>query len=216
MSKIDTVLFDFDGTLMDTSEVIINSWQHTFMTIKGEERDASEIIPTMGEPLKVSMERFFPDIPVDESIRIYRSYHYNNFGDMISVFPGMHDLLEYLHENNYKTAIVTSRLLGTTMQGIEAYGLEKYIDLVITADDVTMHKPHPEPIEVALKKLNKIPEQAIMIGDTMYDILCARNAGVKSVLVGWALAVGEEARRGPDAPDFIINDPKEIIDILVG
>lgn len=214
MRKVDTVLFDFDGTVMDTTEVIVNSWQHTFKVIEGRERPLTEIYPTFGEPLPITMEKFFPEHPVEESINIYRSYHYDNFGELIKVFPGMEQLLIDLQNDGYNLALVTSRLLGTTMQGLDAYDLKKYFDTVLTCEDTDKHKPDPAPINITLDRLGKKPDNAIMIGDTMFDILCAKNAGVKSVLVDWAVAVNEEERTGANAPDFIIKDPLEVIDIL--
>lgn len=214
MRRVDTVLFDFDGTVMDTTEVIVNSWQHTFKTLEGKERPLEEIYPTFGEPLPTTMEKFFPDHPVEESIKIYRSYHYDNFGKLISVFPGMEEVMIDLKKEGYIMALVTSRLLGTTMQGLEAYDLKKYFDVVLTCEDTTKHKPDPAPINITLDKLGKSPDNAIMIGDTMFDILCAKNAGVKSVLVDWAVAVGEDDRKGDNGPDYIIKDAMEIKDIL--
>lgn len=209
--KKDTVLFDFDGTLMDTSELIINSWQHTFRTLEGVERSEKEIIATMGEPLAITMKKKFPNVPVEESISIYRGYHYDNFTDMISIFPGIKKLLEELKLKRYTLGVVTSRLLGTTKQGMREFGLDTYFDAVVTAEDVTEHKPHPQPIEIALKRLNKGVKQSIMVGDTMYDILSAKNAGVVSVLVGWSLAVSERDR---NVPDYIIDEPNDIWEVL--
>lgn len=214
MRKVDTVLFDFDGTVMDTTEVIVNSWQHTFKVLEGKERPLTDIYPTFGEPLDITMAKFFPDHPVADSVNIYRSYHMDNFGDMIRVFPGMEELLAKLQKEDYTLALVTSRLKRTTDQGLKAYDLDQYFEYVLTCDDTDKHKPDPAPVNITLDKLNKKPENAIMIGDTMFDILCARNAGVKSVLVDWAVAVTDEQRQGADAPDFIIKDPMEIMDIL--
>lgn len=216
MDKINTILFDFDGTLMDTNEVIINSWQHTFRTLDGKERPVDEITRTFGEPLKITMEKMFPDVPVDKAIEIYRSYHYDNFGEMISLFPGMRNLLDSLTKDGYTLALVTSRLKGTTQQGMESHDLEKYFQAVITCEDTDKHKPDPAPILVTLERLDKKPEEAIMIGDSMFDILCAKNAGVRSVLVGWALAVTDEEKTGENGPDFMIDNAMELMDILKG
>lgn len=214
MGKIDTVLFDFDGTVMDTNNVIINSWQHTFRTLENREEETENIIKTFGEPLEVTMKNFFPEVPVEQSIAIYRSYHYDNFGKLITVFPGMKELIEVLDNRDYKLGIVTSRLKRTTMQGLEAYGLSPYFQAVVTADDTSAHKPDPEPVNIALEKLGALPESSIMLGDTMFDILCARNAGVKSVLVDWSVAVPEEERQGADRPDYIIEKAEELLEIL--
>ncbi|MDR2132047.1 MAG: HAD-IA family hydrolase, partial [Clostridiales Family XIII bacterium] len=186
---INTILFDFDGTVMDTNRVIINSWQHTFRTLTGAERPVEEIVATFGEILQNTAARLFPDVPVEKTMEIYRSYHTANFGPMISVFPGIRELLEALKERGYAVAMVTSRLPSTTMEGLDKYGLSGYFDPVVTCDDCEKFKPDPEPALIALERLGKRPEEALMVGDTRNDILCARRAGVKSVLVGWSMAM---------------------------
>ena len=88
------------------------------------------------------------------------------------------------------------------------------MDCLVTCEDTDKHKPDPEPIRIALRKLGSEPAEAIMLGDTMYDILCARNAGVRSVLVGWQMALSEEEIKGPNGPDYIIKKPDDLFDIL--
>ena len=214
MFKINTVLFDFDGTVMDTNGVIIDSWQHTFRTIEGKERPVEEIIRTLGEPLDVTMARLYPRMDVSEAVSIYRSYHHDNFGERIKLFPGMKDLIASLKEKGYKLGLVTSRLTASTMQGLEKYDIKEYFDAVVTCSDTEKHKPDPEPLNIALEKLGSKPEESIMLGDTMLDILCARNAGVISVLVGWSLAVPESGRTGENAPDHIIETAEGLYGIL--
>lgn len=214
MGKINTILFDFDGTVMNTNDVIINSWQHTFQTLENRKEDVKKIIRTFGEPLAITMEKLFPEVPTHEAVDIYRSYHRDNFGDLITLFPGMKELLQELKERNYKTAMVTSRLRNTTRQGLEKYEIMDYFDAVVTADDTDKHKPDPTPINIALEMLDSAPEGSIMLGDTMFDILCAKNAGVKSVLVGWAMAVTDEDKAGPDKPNYIIEKAEDLLKII--
>lgn len=214
MKQISTVLFDFDGTVMDTREVILQSWQHTFRTLEGKEHDPAEIYRTFGEPLEYTMRNLFPHVDAREAVDIYRSYHKNNFGELIRVFPGISELLERLKADEYQIGLVTSRLRNTTVEGLEAYGLLRYFDELVTCDDTAKHKPDPEPILAALRKLNSKPEQAVMVGDTMFDIGCARNAGVMSVLVNWSVSVSEEEKTGPDGPDFVIDKAADLLKIL--
>ncbi|MFR4021448.1 MAG: HAD-IA family hydrolase, partial [Clostridia bacterium] len=169
---------------------------------------------TFGEPLEVTMKKFFPDVPVDEAVEIYRSYHRDNFGDLITVFPGMKKLLRQVKERGEKTGLVTSRLAYTTQQGLEKYDLKDYFDVVVTAEDTKKHKPDPEPVNIALKKLHSLPGNSIMLGDTMFDILCAKNAGVTSVLVGWSLALKSGDDFGEDAPDHVIRKAAELLELL--
>jgi len=212
-SKITTVLFDFDGTLIDTNEVIIQSFQYTFMQVLGKEMPVEEIIKTFGEPLALTMSKML-DIPPEQAMEIYRSYHYKKFDELIRIFPGMLELVIELKQRGYKLAIVTSRLRNTTIQGLKKYNLESYFDYIVTADDTDKHKPDPAPIHIALEKLHAKPEEALMIGDSMFDILCAHNAGVKSVLVGWAIAVTEEDKTGPSRPTYIVEQADEILSLL--
>ncbi len=214
MKKTDTVLFDFDGTLMDTNDMILGSWQHTFRTLAGHEADEAMLVRTFGEPLGDTMKKFFPDVPAEKSLDIYRSYQKENFCDMIKLFPGMEELLEELKQKGYKLGLVTSRLYNTTMQGLEHFGIKDHFDAILTADDTPLHKPDPAPINLTLEKLGSEPEDSVMVGDTMFDILCARNAGVMSVLVSWSLALGDRTDFGEDAPDHIITSPKQIFDII--
>ncbi len=214
MAVKDTVLFDFDGTVMNTNRVIIESWQHTFRTIDGKEREESEITRTFGEPLAATMKKMFPHVPVEEALKIYRSYHYNYFDDLIEMFPGMKELLKETKDRGYKTGLVTSRLKKTTFQGLEKFDLVGYFDAIVTCDDTDAHKPDPEPVFITLDRLGSTPEKSIMLGDTMYDILCAKNAGVCSVMVGWAVAPTEEEIRGENGPDFVLEKPEDLFEII--
>lgn len=216
MKKINTVLFDFDGTIMDTNDVIMQSWQHTFRTVEGKERPEEGIIETFGEPLFITMEKLLPQIPVEEGVSIYREYHYSNFTDLIDVFPGIIDLLKELKSRGYKVGLVTSRLRQTTDIGLQKYEMEQYFDAIVTCDDTDKHKPDPEPIYIALDRLDSKAEESIMIGDSMFDILCAKNAGVKAGLVSWALAFSEEDKIGVNAPDYIIEKAEDLLNILEG
>lgn len=216
MANINTVLFDFDGTIMDTNSVILQSWQHTFRTVEGRERPEEDIICTFGEPLYITMEKLLPQIEVEEGVQIYRSFHYDNFTELISIFPGILELLAELKSRGVKTGIVTSRLRHTTEIGLRKYDLEQYFDAIITCDDTDKHKPDPEPVNIALERLGAKPEETVMVGDSMFDILCAKNAGVKAALVSWALAVSEEDKYGENAPDYIIGEAKDLLNLLEG
>jgi pyrophosphatase PpaX len=216
MGKINTVLFDFDGTIMDTNEVILQSWQHTFRTIEGKERPQEQIIETFGEPLYITMAKVLPQISVEEGAQIYRSYHYDNFTELIEIFPGILELLEELKSRGYKTGIVTSRLRHTTDLGLEKYDMAKYFDIVITCDDTEKFKPDPEPVNIAMERLGSKPEETIMVGDSKYDILSAKSAGAKSALVSWAIAIADEDKTGENAPDYILETAGTLLDILEG
>lgn len=212
--KYTSILFDFDGTLANTNGLVIGSWKHAFRVLKGTEQSEEEIKKTFGEPLAVSMEKFFPDVPVEEAIATYRSYQKDVFENLIEPFDGMVELIKGLKAKGYKVAVTTSRMGASTMAGLRKFGLADIFDAIVTSDDTTKHKPDPEPVLITLEKLGAKPEEALMIGDSMFDIKCAHNAGVKAVLVGWAEAVSEEDMNGPDRPDFYIETAEELFDLV--
>ena len=213
MSKIKAILFDFDGTIIDTNQVIINSWQAVFQAMKGRDHDVEEIVSTFGEPLFITMERWFPG-RAEECIQIYRNFQKDIFFDMIKICPGMDDLIKKLKLAGYKNAIVTSRLTSSTMGTLEKYDLARYFDAFVTCDDTKKHKPDPEPVLIALEKLGISADEAIMIGDSKFDIECARNAGVKQVLVDWSITMKPEERTGRNAPTYLIEKAEDLFEIL--
>lgn len=212
-NNIKAVLFDFDGTIMDTNEVIINSWQHTFRNLTGKEADVNMLLGTFGEPLEISIDKMLPEFSRDDAMRIYREYQYCNFKGLISLFPGVVEVLRELKEKDIKTAIVTSRLRRTTMEGIEKFDLHDFFDTVVTMEDTKKHKPDAEPAFEALRRLDIEADRAIMVGDSKFDIMCARNAGVKSVLVDWSVAAQAESGIENKA-DFKIRSLKELLNFV--
>lgn len=211
---INTILFDFDGTLANTNGLIIESWQYVYRTLLGREAAESDIKATFGEPLAVSMEKAFPGTPVDEAIDIYRGHQKDIYEEMIEAFPGMTELVKGLKEKGFKVAVTTSRLRSSTMIGLRKFGLDGIMDAIVTCEDTDRHKPDPAPALITLEKLDAKPEESLMIGDSMFDIKCAHNAGMKAVLVGWAEAVTEEDLNGPDAPEYFIRTAEELFDLL--
>ena len=163
------------------------------------------------------MRDFFPNVPLEEGLEIYRGYQRDNYLPNIHLFPGIRELLDELMQRQVKMALVTSRLRRTTNQALEAFDLGKYFEYVVTADDVTRHKPDPQSVEIALEKIGGKAEHAIQIGDTKHDIQCAHNAGVPAVVVSWSQALAKELRDGfpPEyTPDVIIDRPSQILDLL--
>ena len=213
----DTILFDFDGTIMDTNDVIIQSWQHTYRTYRGEEGDEDVILGTFGETLEYTMKNLFPEVPLEEALLVYRTYQRENFLKDISLVPGIIELLDELKDRGCLMAMVTSRLRYTTDQALDAFDLNKYFQYVVTADEVTRAKPDPQCVEMALEKLGSSPQRSIMTGDTIHDILCAKNAGITSVLVDWSITLGGKRREdfpADEVPDHIITDPMQLLELL--
>ena len=179
------LVFDFDGTVINTNEVIIASWQATWEKFLGYRESREVIKDTFGETLKYTASVRFPEIPAQEVIDYYREYQLAHCDELVFVFDGMEDMLKKLKDHGFKMAIATSRTKEGTLNYMNQFGIAEYFDAVVSMDDVTNHKPNPETCLVALEKLGGTAEEALMFGDTRFDIGCAINAGVDSVLVGW-------------------------------
>lgn len=213
--KKKAILWDFDGTLADTSEVIISSWQHTFKTFTGKEGDLDYIKSTFGEILYDSMVRTFPDCNTDEVIEEYRSHQRGIFKEKVSILDDTKELLRKAHEAGIKLAVVTSRMRPTTESGLSTFGVRDLFDEVIVVEDCKNHKPHPEPAMIALERMGVCPEDAIFVGDSKFDVLCAKNAGIESVIALWYMDEdGKDAFQGQERPDYFISEPLELLDLL--
>lgn len=211
--KVDTVLFDFDGTLVNTNQVIIESWQHIYKHYYGAEKPVDHIVKYFGEPLLPTIEREFPEVSSQEAMALYRRYQEENAERLVHVFPGIYDLLKDLKENQYEMAIVTSRTKSSTEQYLEMLNLKEFFSHMVTCDDTSIHKPNPEPIFCALEKLGKKAETAIMVGDGPFDMKCANNAGLPSVLVGWRIT-GDNHMIDDWRADFTIEKPEDLKGVL--
>lgn len=206
---VRAVLFDLDGTLIDTNELIIDSFKHTFKVLKDIEPERDQIISWFGEPLFKTMGKFFDD--VEEAISIYREYNLNHHDERISLYNNTKEMLISLRKRGYKLGIVTSKNKGTALKGLEFLGIRDYFDAIVTSDDVENHKPHREPVLKACGLLSIPPEEVIMVGDSMYDILSGRSAGSKTCGVLFSLMRDKLLE---SKADYYVNDLIEVLDIV--
>lgn len=209
---LDTVVFDFDGTLADTSELIINSFQTIYKKFFGEEKPIEYISQFFGEPLKVTLEREFPQ-PFEDVFNEYREYQSGRFNADVKLFNNAAEILQYLKSKNIKTAVVTSRMRESVIKALNYFNIDKYFDVVIAVNDTINHKPHPEPLLKAINLLGTSPDKTLFVGDSKFDMECANNAGAIPVLTGWH-AGAEELKNQYDIK-YVINDLYEISRIIV-
>jgi pyrophosphatase PpaX len=208
------VLYDLDGTLLDTNELIIRSFEHTYEKhLSGEYTREEHILPYMGEPLYAQMERFAPGRS-EELVKTYRAFNIDQHDALVTAFPQVIDVLRELHEAGVKQAIVTSKMRLTTEMGLALTGLSPYLDAVITVDDCEHHKPHPEPVQKAMALLGADPQSTLMVGDSPYDIGAGQAAGVATAGVKWSLR--GEAGLQSHAPDYLVEDMLELRQLILG
>ncbi|MEK3688217.1 pyrophosphatase PpaX [Paenibacillus sp. LMG 31459] len=209
---IECVLFDLDGTIVNTNELIISSFMHALKENNLPALTREEIIPHMGTTLQQQMSAFsgLQDTSVLELS--YRSYNYAHHDELIRSFPHVNETMEGLLSRGIKLGIVTTKIRPTTLKALEMFDLLKYMETIVTVNDVSQAKPHPEPVLTAVANLGVDPARTLMVGDSAVDIQSAKAAGVRVAAVAWSLK-GEEMLRKYN-PDYIIHDMKDLYTIV--
>ncbi len=206
-NKIDTVLFDLDGTLLNTKPLIDRSFIHTFMHFRPDYKLTDEELDSFfGPTLYQTFSRYSNDEEeIQEMIQYYRDYNVPNHDSMVNPFPGAKDTIKDLHKKGVKVGVVSSKKTDLVMHGLEIFGMLEYMDIVIGADEVKNHKPAPDGILLAKEKLNS--KNVLYVGDTKNDILAGKNANVKTCGV---LYIKNPSIMLEVSPDYVINKLSEI------
>ncbi|MGM0841619.1 MAG: pyrophosphatase PpaX [Bacillota bacterium] len=211
MSRITTILFDLDGTLINTNDLIISSFLHTLNHYYPGQYEEKDVHRFMGPPLEESFGGLDPD-RMEEMCTHYRAYNHEHHDTLVTEFEGVYETVQALYENGYKLAIVSTKVRDVVIKGLDLMNLRPFFEVIITLDEVDNAKPHPEPIEKALVALGSSPGEAIMIGDNHHDILAGKNAGVLSAGVAWS-AKGREHLAHYE-PDFMLDNMKDLLKIV--
>ena len=210
------IIWDFDGTLANTNEIIIASWQASLTHFLGHELPVREIEATFGETLMDTIPKFIPGVEVSEVIDYYRDFqdsHHDVYN--VRLFDGVRELIEELRSRGCLIGIGTSRTAYSLNNYIRELGVGDLIDEIVTMEDVKNHKPHPETVTALLEKFGAEPADAIMIGDTKFDIGCANAAGVDSVLVGWSHYIDMDALVAEGyTPTYLVSTPNDILELI--
>ncbi|MEW9502119.1 pyrophosphatase PpaX [Jeotgalibacillus marinus] len=208
---IDTVLFDLDGTLIDTNELIISSFLHVMEHYFPGQYGRKEVLQFMGPPLVESFERVNPD-QVDEMVAYYREFNLEQHDSLATGFKGVEETIKALDDRGIKMAIVSTKRNDGVIKGLKLMKLDHYFDVVIGLDDVKNAKPNPEPLHLAMKKLDSEPETSLMVGDNHHDVLGGKNAGTRTAGVSWT-AKGREYLASYE-PDFMLETMEDLLTIV--
>ncbi|MCM3711984.1 pyrophosphatase PpaX [Sporosarcina luteola] len=213
MDKITTLLFDFDGTLLDTNELIIQTFQTVLNSHYPGKYEREDILPFLGPTLKETFDSIDPENS-ERLIAEYRTWNIANHDAFASEFDGVSETLRQLKSSGYKMAIVSTKRNDMIMKGLRLMEAEDLFDTVVGLDDVQHAKPHPEPLLLAMERLNSTPAETLMIGDNVHDILGGKNAGVRTAGVAWS-AKGEKFIREQE-PDFVLQHISDLLKITAG
>lgn len=177
-------LFDLDGTILDTTELILNSFVHAFREGLGETVTEDELMVHFGRPLITQFQVMRPnlsDADIHRLVEIYRQHNETEHDRFVTVVPGADQGLRTLHAKGFPLGIVTSKRLTLTEHGLRQFGLLDLFQVVVHMDSTPRHKPHPEPVQHALSLMGGQPDQAAYVGDSPYDMTSGKQAGVRTV-----------------------------------
>ena len=208
MSK--TILFDVDGTLIDTEETIIKSWQKTLKETLNIEAPAEDLFYVLGIPGTKAVKKYAKD---EKQARKLLKIWEQNDHDMFhysKIFSGIEPLLRQLKNQNIKLGIVTSRTDAELKLALDNFAIEKYFDTFITASQIKLHKPDPDPILKAIEVLNINSNDTIYVGDSIYDFQCARNAYVRFGLASWGAKDNPEFSK----VDYFLQEPNDLLKLV--
>ena len=213
--KYKCLILDFDGTLGDTKALIVKTMQQTINELCLPSRTDAECAAMIGLPLKQTFTDMIPmsDEMGDKCTEVYRRlFDINNVQGIVSMFPHVAETISAVHDKGVTLTIASSRLIDSLKVFLEDMNLKKYISYVVSAGDVENAKPAPDMVLKTLKALGYNNDEAIVVGDTRFDILMARNAGVKSIGVTYGNGKPSELRDA--GADYIIDDFSDVLNIL--
>ena len=206
--SIKACLFDLDGTLVDSMELIVASFRETALHFLGESPPDSVLIAGIGTPLKEQLSTFSSDPGQQDAMRaFFAEYYIRNHNDHVRSFEGVHESLERLKKNGQKLAVVTSKNDVGAQRALKHCGLNSYFDTVVTIDSTERHKPHPEPVLKALAILNIDAKEAVFVGDSTHDLEAGRAAGCLTAAVKWTVFKHDELQAC--RPDLWIDEVAE-------
>ena len=185
MTKLTTVLFDFDGTLADTNQLIAASHLHVLDHYFPGQYDADAVKPFNGPSLEQTYSQLNPE-QAAAMIAMYREFNHEAHDDYIKVFPGVVSALAELQERGLRLAVVSTKYEYVLRRGLELLGLTPYFDVILAGDHCQEVKPHPEQLQRAMSHLQVTPAECVMVGDNWQDIEAGRRAGVQTVFVEWS------------------------------
>ena len=225
-SNTRAVLFDLDGTLIDTTDLILRCFRHAWRTVCGREHSRQALIETFGMPLRDAMQRLLSQGNgnhrngaedghgelVNRLLAEYRVFNVTNHDVIARPFDGVQRTIEELRRRGYRTGVVSSKGRELGMRGLRLCALEELVDTTIFLEDTEHHKPRPEPILAALDRLGLNCRQAAYVGDSAHDLMAGRDAGVRTVAALWGpwprLALERES------PDFLAKSLSDLLDIF--
>lgn len=208
-----TVVFDLDGTLVDTIDLIVASFEHAHREVLGETIDRETVLPWIGRTLTDTWTELAPD-HVEELLTTYRTWNLANLERLQRTYPGVAELLRSLARAGVRVAVATAKGREAATASLAAGGLTESVETMVTMEDTERHKPHPDPIRCALERVGVSAAETVYVGDAVTDLQAARAAGVGAIAVTWGAGDAEQLRA--EAPDAVCDTADELRRVLLG
>lgn len=212
--KIRGVLFDLDGTLIDTIDLIIKAFEHSFAVCLNRQMPRSELVKYFGLPLRDAMRRYAAADQVEVLCTAYREFNQQYHDELIKPFVGVSETLSALQTRGIKMAVVTSKKVPMAQRGLQCMGLTAYMDTVIGCDICANHKPHPEPMEKALADLGLQAEECLCIGDSPFDLQSGRAAGCYGAVAVRYTSFNWQQMLQEGQPDYVVDKMPDLLPII--
>jgi len=208
--RFQGVLFDLDGTLVNSNELIYQSFEYALAEVLHTTLPRQTLTATFGKPLQQIMDELGGS-QAEQLRQAFVAYTLAH-EDQLCAFPGAAETLRRLKELQIRVALVTSRLRHGAVRDLKLLQLDHYFDVLITPESTAQHKPHPAPALQAAAALGLQPQQTLMVGDSSHDLLCGAAAGCKTVVVDYSLVDPAELQRCN--PDYHIQALPQLIDLV--
>jgi pyrophosphatase PpaX len=211
--RFPVVLFDLDGTLIDSGPMIVASMKHAAVTVLGREIPEEVLAAAVGGPGLVAQMHALDPARADELVEAYRA-HNEPLHDELEAFWEVVEVLPRLRAEGRRLGVVTAKRRSTVRLAFDRLPqLEQRFDVIVTSEDTRRHKPDPEPLQLALGRLEAEPQEAAYVGDSPFDVRAAKAAGVSAVAVGWGGIHGPEALLAA-GPDALVETAEELLAAL--
>jgi pyrophosphatase PpaX len=213
MTQLRTVLFDLDGTLIDSVRLILDSYHHTLARHGLPPRSDADWLKGVGTPLSAQFSewRDSPEV-LEAMIATYREYNLKHHDRMVTIYPGVIEAVRDVKAAGIQTGLVTSKNRQGALRGLKLVGLDALMDVMVCADEVTNPKPHPEPVEKAVRLLGADPASTVYVGDSVHDMQSGRAAGVKTAAALWG-PFGKEYLAAA-GPDYWLETPADLVRLV--
>lgn len=215
LAHLEAVLFDLDGTLIDTIPLILDSFRHATRTVLGQPVADDVLARNIGVPLAIQMREFTDDDALaDELLRAYREHNRAHHDQRARLFEGTAEALALIAARGVPMGVVTSKAREIALRGLDLFDLGRFFEVVVSMDDVDRFKPDPFPLFKAAEAMGVAASTTAYVGDSPHDVDAANRAGALSIAAPWGVSTRDRLLEAQ--PHFILDSMADLPELLFG